>query len=110
MSMTVTNSTGTALALQALYVWWNNTSGHSGPDPTLDLLGVTLGGATIWSSNPGVYNDWFSVPVDSVNLPTGTSTVAFVFTQQYNQQNLGERIYIMFWTNGCQNYVIDSSN
>lgn len=119
MSMTITNNTGSALAIQAIYVYWNNSSGHSaGTDHTLDLFNTTIGSTTIWStgavgSNPygdaGVYAPFYSVPFTSATLPTGTSTIAFTFTQSYTYQNGSERIYVMFWTNGCQNYVIDSS-
>ena len=111
MSMTITNSTGSALAIQAIYVYWNDMTGHSaGPDYTVDLLSTSIGGTTIWSTSPGVHSSFFAVPFTSASLSTGTSTIAFTFDQSYTYQNGSERIYIMFWTNGCQYNVIDSSS
>ena len=120
MSMTATNVTGVPLAIQAIYVYWNNTTGHSGgSDNTLDLLSISIGSTTSWSTtavgsnphgDPGVYAPFYSVPLTSASLPIGTSTVAFTFTQSYTNPNGTERIYIMFSTNGCQGDVIDSSD
>ena len=102
MSMTATNSTGVDPAIQAIYVYGTNGTGHSGgTDTTLDLLSTAIGSNTIWSTsvvgrNPygdqGVYAPFYPIPFSSASLPTGTSTIYFTFTQSYNSQNGSERI------------------
>jgi Flp pilus assembly protein TadG len=108
MSMTVTNNTNVPLAIDAIYVYWNYLSGHSGTNTTLDLSSASIGSISIWSGD--AKNGYYSVPFTSASLPTGPSTIAFTFTQSYDYQNGNERINIFFSTNGCQGYEIDSSH
>ena len=100
MSMNVTNSTGQVLAVQAIYLYWNNTTGHSGGP--VKLLSMSVGGTSVWSTSPGIYTSFYSVPFTSASVPTGTSTIAATFDQTYNTSLSGSEIYVMFWTNGCQ--------
>ena len=114
MKMTITNSLNppTPLAIQSIYVWWNNANGHSGgSDHTLDLMSVSIGSITIWSTASNNVNlGFYAVPLTSASLPAGTSTITFTFQQSYDYQDNAERIYMMFLTNGCQNSQVDSSN
>jgi hypothetical protein len=104
MSMNVTNSTGQVLAIQAIYLYWNNSTGHSGG--AVNLLNTTVGGTSIWSTSPGIYSSFYSVPFTSASLPTGTSAIAANFDQTYNTNLSGSEIFVLFWNNGCQYYPV----
>jgi Flp pilus assembly protein TadG len=110
MSMTITNSTGYALAIQPISVTWNEAHGHqTGSDKTLLLKAVTLAGSSIWTNAVGVGTTPYSLS-GIYTLPTGTSTITFTFHQSYDKQDGTERITLGFLTNGCQGVTVDSSN
>ena len=104
MSMNVTNGTGTALAIQAIYLSWNNATGNSGGP--VKLVSASVGGTTIWSTSPGIYSSFYAVPFTSASLPTGTSAITATFDHTYNTDLSGSEIYVLFWNNGCQYYPV----
>ena len=106
MTMSINNSTGIALSIQSITVSWNNATGNNGS--ALSLISVTLGGVSLWSGN--VTYPTFSVPFGYALLPSGASSIVFTFQQAYTTRNGTEDININFYTNGCQNYPVDSSH
>ncbi len=106
MEMTIFNNTGHTLVTSNIYVEWNHDTGHQdGNDKTLRLGTVTLNNQT-WSGDeyaPSKYIQNF-YPF----IPTGESTIRFVFNQNYDITDGTERIIVSLSTPGCVNYPIDS--
>jgi len=108
MSMNIVNNTGHRLTVAQVYVEWNHNNGHNGNDPTLRLTQIQFTGQAPWNGDilaPSAF-----IPAYYPIIPTGSSTIKFVFHQNYNVFDGTERIIITIGTPGCVNYPIDSSN
>jgi hypothetical protein len=106
MSMNIVNNTGHRLTVAQVYVEWNHDSGHDGNDSTLRLKQILFEGSP-WSGDilaPSAF-----IPAYYPIIPTGSSTIEFIFHQGYDNLDGTERIIITIGTPGCTNYPIDSS-
>jgi Flp pilus assembly protein TadG len=108
MQMTITNNSGYTLSTAQIYVEWNHDRGHtSGNDSGLRLRQIQFATQT-WDGDlqvPSSYIQGF-YPL----VPPGTSTIQFIFHQDYDLPDGTERIIINFATPGCTNYPVDSRN
>jgi hypothetical protein len=108
MEMSITNNSGHTLSTAQIYLEWNHDTGHkSGADHTLRLRQVLLA-SQIWNGDiqtPSAYITSFH-PF----IPTGESTIRFIFNQSYDLADGTERIIINISTPGCTNYPVDSRN
>ncbi len=104
MSMTIDNTSGVAMAIQNIQVWWNYDTGRgTGPgdgNGDLELQNSALNGAIYWNGNQTAAS-YIITPSSSINIPTGSSTISFKFKYTYALQNGTERIYINISTPGC---------
>ncbi|MFN3490727.1 MAG: TadE family protein [Anaerolineales bacterium] len=108
MSMNIVNNTGHRLTTAQVYVEWNHNNGHNGNDPTLRLTQIQFTGQAPW--NGDIFAPSAFIPAYYPTIPTGSSTIKFVFHQTYTVFDGTERIIITIGTPGCVNYPIDSSN
>lgn len=108
MSMNIVNNTGHRLTVAQVYVEWNHNNGHNGNDPTLRLTQIQFTGQAPW--NGDIFAPSAFIPAYYPTIPTGSSTIKFVFHQNYTVFDGTERIIITIGTPGCVNYPIDSSN
>ncbi len=107
MSMNILNNTGHRLTAAQVYVEWNHDNGHNGNDSTLRLTQIQFTGQAPWNGDilaPSAF-----IPAYYPTIPTGVSTIKFVFQQNYDTLDGTERIIITIGTPGCANYPIDSS-
>ncbi len=108
MKMEIYNNTGFTLTTAQIYLEWNHDTGHrSNTDPTLRLRQILFATQT-WNGDihaPSAY-----IPVFYPVIPTGISTIQFVFNQNYDLSDGTERIIINIGTPGCTNYPVDSRN
>ena len=108
MEMQIINYTGHTLSAAQIYLEWNHDTGHrSSNDPTLRLRQI-LFATQVWNGDiqtPSAY-----IPAFYPVIPTGSSTIQFVFHQNYDISDGTERIIITIGTPGCVNYPIDSRN
>jgi hypothetical protein len=108
MEMTITNNSGYTLSTAQIYVEWNHDRGHtSSSNQSLRLRPISFA-AQVWDGNlqtPSAYIQGF-YPL----IPIGTSTIQFIFDQNYEQPDGTERIIINIATPGCVNYPVDSRN
>jgi Flp pilus assembly protein TadG len=107
MSMNIINNTGHRLTAAQVYVEWNHDNGHDASDSTLRLTQIQFTGQTPW--NGDIFAPSAFIPAYYPFIPTGSSTVVFVFHQDYDNLDGTERIIITIGTPGCTNYPIDSS-
>jgi hypothetical protein len=104
--MTINNPTGVELQVLDVTVFWDHSDGHkTGSDKTLRLQSATLGSA-FWTGN--AYSPSYTIYPLNLSVPTGSSTISFVFHQTYTKDDPAPRILINLATNGCQSYPIDS--
>jgi len=107
--MNIMNQTGVPLAVQDVFVVWNNDKGHStGLDKTLLLQQASLNGVSFWNGN-NTGPSFVITPSTNLSIPTGNSTILFAFHQSYDMLDGSEQILINLKTNGCQSYPIDSN-
>lgn len=107
MSMNILNNTGHRLTAAQVYVEWNHDAGHDGANPTLRLAQIQFTGQAAW--NGDIFAPSTVIPAYYPIIPTGNSTIQFVFQQNYDRLDGTERIIITIGTPGCTNYPIDSS-
>jgi hypothetical protein len=108
LSMSITNQTGISLAVQDVFVTWNDDHGHSaGADKTLRLQQASLNGISFWNGNE--YGPVLRITPSGLSIPPGESTILFNFHQGYDVSDGSERVLIVLGTNGCQSYPIDSN-
>jgi hypothetical protein len=108
MEMKVYNNSGYTLNTANIYIEWNHDTGHaSGNDPKLHLRNILFANQA-WEGDlytPSTYiNGYYPL------IPTGESTIRFVFNQSYDTADGTERIIINLGTPGCVNYPVDSRN
>jgi len=108
MEMTINNNSGHTLSTAQIYVEWNHDRGHtSDPDNGLRLRQI-LFATQKWDGDlqtPSAYIQGFYPRVEP-----GTSTIQFIFNQNYELQDGTERIIINLSTPGCTGYPVDSRN
>ncbi len=108
MKMDVYNNTGFTLSTAQIYLEWNHDTGHKSiNDPTLHLRQITFA-TQLWNGDiqtPSAY-----IPAYYPVIPTGASTIQFIFHQNYDVSDGTERIIINIGTPGCTNYPVDSRN
>jgi hypothetical protein len=108
MKMTITNNSGHILTTAQIYIEWNHDRGHTaGNDHGLRLRQIQFANQA-WNGDiqtPSAYIQGY-YPF----IPTGTSTIQFVFNQAYDLPDGTERIIINIATPGCTNYPVDSRN
>jgi Flp pilus assembly protein TadG len=104
MSMTITNPNLYPLTVQTIEVVWNSTAG--GPDGApLTLQSITLAGV-FWTVNDGSGNITIT-PVVTVTIPENTTTtIIFIFNNDYQNPNGSESIVINLSTPGCEGFPI----
>ncbi len=108
MKMDVYNYTGYTLSTAQIYLEWNHDTGHkSTNDPTLHLKQIIFA-TQPW--NGDIQSPSAFIPVYYPVIPTGLSTIQFIFHQNYDVLDGTERIIINIGTPGCTNYPVDSRN
>lgn len=107
LEMDIDNQTEHILGTAQIYLEWNHDTGYgSGGDPGLRLRQIMFAGE-VWNGNiqtPSTYILDGYYP----SIPTGRSTIQFIFHQNYNLTDGTERIIIYISTPGCINYPVDS--
>jgi hypothetical protein len=100
MFMTFNNSTGSAITIQSITVFWNHDKGHeTSGDKSLQLTSVTLG-SQIWSGTSFGPSQTIN-PSGTVTIPTGVSTLIFGFDTSYDNPDGTEEILINLAAAGC---------
>ena len=108
MTMSITNGTGANLLVSNVFVAWNNDKGHqTGNDKSLKLQTATLGASTFFNGN--LYASSTTITPGNLFIPTGTSTITFIFHQSYDSPENTDRVVISLASNGCTGVVIDSN-
>lgn len=108
MKMTILNNSGHTLSTAQIYVEWNHDRGHtSGNDQSLRLRQILFANQA-WNGDLQMPSAYIQGYYPSV--PPGTSTIQFIFHQDYDLSDGTERIIINFSTPGCINYPVDSRN
>jgi hypothetical protein len=104
MRMDISNNTGYRLDIAQIYVEWNHDTGGN---PSLRLNQVDLAGQ-VWTGD--LFAPSGFITAFYPDLPTGESTIQFIFDQNYSFQDGTERIIITIGNPGCVNYPVDSRN
>ncbi len=107
MEMQITNNSGYILTTANIYIEWNQDTGHNGGDSALHLKRILFANQA-WDGDlftPSTYVTGY-YPF----IPTGESTIQFLFNQSYDVPDGTERIIINIGTPGCTNYPVDSRN
>jgi hypothetical protein len=107
--MTVTNPHGFTLVMQNVTVTWNEDKGHkTGTDKTLTLQVAWVNGAAFWTGSTPANQS--TITLGSLQaFPPGTSTIKFTFDQSYDNPEVGDRVYINWFTPGCEGNPVDSN-
>lgn len=110
MTLTITNPVPSPIEIGDVFVVWNHEKGHQTTgDKTLQLISMVLGsqsvsGSPLPSSGPSVTIN----PSAPFYIPNGTSTIAFVFHQSYDNLDGTEEILINLASPGCTSFPIHS--
>lgn len=104
MRMDISNNTGYRLDIAQIYVEWNHDTGGN---PSLRLNRVELAGQ-VWTGE--LFAPSGFITAFYPDLPTGESTIQFIFDQNYSFQDGTERIIVTIGNPGCINYPVDSRN
>jgi len=106
--MNINNKTGHILTAAQIYLEWNHDTGHiSDTDRGLRLRQIMLDGQ-VWNGDiqaPSAF-----IPAYYPHIPSGESTIQFIFHQSYDQADGTERIIVNISNPGCTNYPVDSSH
>ena len=112
MTMTIKNSQAYNVAIQNIFVVWNNDKGHQvGNDKSLVLQSVTLTTPTtitpVWTGSSTGPSTTVTSPSPMVIPGNGVvTTITFTFNQSYDKPDSSEEILMYLSTPGCENYPL----
>lgn len=105
-SMTIDNNTGVPLEILDITVFWNHDGGSQSGAERLTEIDLN---STVLLSRMSIYSPSYTFVPSGVFLPTGSSTITFIFDKDYRYLEGNEQIYINFATNGCRDWPLDSN-
>lgn len=112
MTIRLRNQNNYPVTIASVFVMWNGSAGHSGIDPTLDLVSASVGGIVFWSDPaPLPASSKTIVPQNAAVIPASSNNINLSFNFDQSYDNWGtERVTITFnQPTGCALNILDVS-